>query len=389
MAFSNKQAALLLVGALLTTPACGGGGAVPSSSYNALGAQRLLNTMGNAALPEDTTSILKKLKKNVVIGSTIDPKNGDKGPSGISVVPSSYSKLKKGQILLCDFENKAGDAGKGISVEVLDPTPGSKPATFAQNTKIEGCRDVSISPANDDVYASGFTSGVVAQFSPSGKLTQTWGHPLSEPFYLVDGACVGGASQCGYSAEYIFASDAKTGGLVSFSVNDYGNPTPTEIVSGFAVNKKSGWSAYGPSGLAFMSPKEGTLFLVDGPDNTVVSINDVTELLVPSEIVVKKGGKTFKCKYPKTSCAKLIKAGAPLDAPVAMTRLPNGNLVVANAHGNSLVELTTSGQVLATKVVDKSKTAGVFGLYAIGTNDSNTAIYYTDVNDNSLHKLER
>lgn len=390
MAFSNRQAALLLMGALLTTPACGGNGAVPGGAYNAPGsALRLLATTPDAALPEDTTSILKKLKKDVVIGSSVDPKNGDKGPRGISVVTSSYQRLKKGQVLVCNFENKAGDAGKGTTVEVFNPTPGSKPATFMENTKSEGCSDDSISPANDDVYTSAFSSKVVAQYSPAGKLKKTWGKPLASPFSLVDGACVGGASQCGYSAEYIYASDALTGGIVSFSVNYYGNNTPTEVVSGFAVNKKPGWSARGPSGLAFMSPKQGTLFVADGPDSTVVSINDVTSLLVTSEIVVKKGGKTFECKYPKTSCAKLIKAGAPLDVPVAMTLLPNGNLVVANAHGNSLVELTTTGKVLATKVLDKSKTAAIFGVYAIGTNDANTAIYYTDINDNSLHRLEQ
>ncbi|MGA8099577.1 MAG: hypothetical protein WB810_13070 [Candidatus Cybelea sp.] len=61
---------------------------------------------------------------------------------------------------------------------------------------------------------------------------------------------------------------------------------------------------------------------------------------------------------------------------------------MANTHGNTLVELTTSGKVLATKVVDKSKNAAIFGLHAIGSNDGNTAIYYTDTNDNSLHELE-
>jgi hypothetical protein len=390
MAFSNRQAALLLMGALLTMPACGGNGAVPGGAYNAPGsALRLLATAPGAVLPEDTTSILKKLKKDVVIGSTVDPKNGDKGPRGISVVRSSYSKLKKGQILVCNFEDKAGDAGKGTTVEVLNPTPGSKPVTFVENAKSEGCGDDSVSPSNNEVYTSGVTSKLVAQYSPGGKLTKTWGKPMQMPFSLVDGACVGGASQCGYSAEYIYASDAQTGGIVSFSVNFYGQKKPTEVVSGFAVNKKSGWGTLGPSGLAFMSPRQGTLFIADGPDNTVVSINAVTSLLITSEIVVKKGGKTFTCKYPSTSCAKLIKAGAPLDAPVAMTLLPNGNLVVANAHGNSLVEMTTSGKVLATKVLDKSKTAAVFGVYAIGSNDSNTAIYYTDINDNSLHKLEQ
>jgi hypothetical protein len=39
-------------------------------------------------------------------------------------------------------------------------------------------------------------------------------------------------------------------------------------------------------------------------------------------------------------------------------------------------------------VVDTSKTAGIFGVRASGTNDTNTVVYYTDTNDNSLHELE-
>ncbi|HEX3671867.1 MAG TPA: hypothetical protein VHT92_09225 [Candidatus Cybelea sp.] len=105
---------------------------------------------------------------------------------------------------------------------------------------------------------------------------------------------------------------------------------------------------------------------------------------------MNKGGKTFKCKYPKSTCGKLILAGSPLNAPVAIAKLPNGNLVVANSAGsspNTLVELTPAGDVLDTKVVDTGKTAGVFGLYAIGKTDSDTSLYYTDTNDNSLHEL--
>ena len=209
------------------------------------------------------------------------------------------------------------------------------------------------------------------------------------PFSVIDAACVGGFSYCGYSAEPIFASDATTGAIVTFSVNQYGLRKPTPVIGGFAVNKKSGWSALGPSGLAFNDKKKGTLYAVDGVDDTVVSFYHAAELLAPNEIVVLKGGKTFKCKYKKTTCGTLVHAGAPLDAPVAMTLLPNGNLIAANTQGGDmLVEMTPTGKILATKLVDKSKTGGIFGLRAVGKTDSDTVLYYTDRNDNSVHELE-
>ena len=118
-----------------------------------------------------------------------------------------------------------------------------------------------------------------------------------------------------------------------------------------------------------------------------MSFNNASELLVKDEIIVNKDGKTFTCKYPKTTCGKLVYSGSPLDAPVAMAVLPNGNLVAANSANNTLVELTPAGTVLATKVVDKSKTPGVFGIIASGKTDTNTVIFYTDANDNNLHEL--
>jgi hypothetical protein len=372
-----------MAGAMLLLTACNSHAIPPASSPE-------FATSDSSVVDDvDTTSILKKLKKNVTIGSTVDPKNGDQGPRGLSFVAAGSGALAKGQLVFCDFEDKSGAAGKGMSVPKLDSKPGSKPATFVQNVKSAGCADDSLSPASDYDYTAGLTSHVVAQYKPTGKLGKTWGKPLVDPLSVVDAACVGGLSYCGYSAEYVFASDASTGAVVSFSVNGYGNRKPTAVIGGFAVNKKAGWSALGPAGLAFNDKKGGTLYVVDGVDSTLVSFNNATELLVPGEILVLKGGKTFKCKYKKTTCGTLVHAGTPLNAPVAMTRLPNGNLIAANSvGGNLLVEMTPTGKILATKLVDKNKTAGIFGIRAVGKTDSDTVLYYTDRNDNSVHELE-
>jgi hypothetical protein len=382
MTYAHKSILSLMAASMLLT-ACNSH-AIPPATSPAF-------STGDSSIVDDvdTTSILKKLKKNVTIGSTVDPTNGDQGPRGLAWVAAGSGALSKGQLLFCDFEDKSGAAGKGTSVDKIDSKSGSKPGTFAQNVKSAGCADDSLSPASDDVYTAGVSSHVVARYSPSGKLNKTWGKPLVTPFSVVDAACVGGAVHCGYSAEPVFTSDATTGAIVVFSANQYGIRKPTAVISGFAVNKKSGWSALGPSGLTFNTAKKGTLFVVDGVDDTVVSINNATELLAPGEIIVLKGGKTFKCKYKKTTCGTLVHAGTPLAAPVAMTLLPNGNLIAANTQGGDmLVEMTPTGKILATKLVDKSKTGGIFGLRAIGKTDNDTVLYYTDRNDNSVHELE-
>ncbi len=162
-------------------------------------------------------------------------------------------------------------------------------------------------------------------------------------------------------------------------------------MTGFAVKGSSPTTMLGPSGLQVFSKNyQQTLYVVDGANNTIVAFNNASNLLQKDEIIVKPGGKTFKCKHPQATCGKLVYSGSPLNAPVASALLPNGNLIVANTKGgNMLVELTPAGKVLATKVVDSKKTAGVFGLLATGKNDSDTALFFTDANSNNLQELEQ
>ena len=142
----NNRVLMLTAGALLATSACGGNATVPSgvAGVSAPGASSIV--------PNDTTSILKKLTKDVEIGSTVDSKNGDTGPRAISLVRSTFG-LKKGQLLVCNFEDSAGTAGKGTTIEVFDPKPNSKPRTFVQSSKIEGCVGNAATVAND-VYGA-------------------------------------------------------------------------------------------------------------------------------------------------------------------------------------------------------------------------------------------
>src|SRR5580658_146778 len=109
----NRSMPLAMVIALATS-ACGGNGAVPSNAGVAGAASR-------GAPATDTTSILKLLTKNVTIGSTVDSTNGDIGPRAIAVVQFTYGKLKKGQVLVCNFEDSSGNAGNGTTIEQFDP----------------------------------------------------------------------------------------------------------------------------------------------------------------------------------------------------------------------------------------------------------------------------
>ncbi|MGC9992526.1 MAG: hypothetical protein ABSD52_09065 [Candidatus Cybelea sp.] len=331
--------------------------------------------------PADTTSILKKLTKNVVIGSTVDAKNGDQGPRAISVVPCKcHGVLTKNELLVCNFEDSNGVDGNGTTMEALDPAPSSSPVRFFQNDAIKGCDGDAISAHDATVYGAGLSSGKIAVINKNGGLAKTYsGKTITDPI-----SDASSDPPQNFSPLYIYGGTTLGGGIVSISIGFYGNGLATQVAKGFAVSK-----GLGPTGLQY-DPDSDTLYIVDGVTNTIVAFSNSSKLLDKDEIVVGSDGKTFQCKYPKTTCATLVYSGSPLNAPMASALLPNGNLVVANTQGtaNTLVELTPSGQVLDTEVVDTSSTQGVYGLAARGSNDSNTVLFFTDTNSNTVHELE-
>ncbi len=387
MSSFNNRARMLVASILLATPACGGNTAVPTGDSNP--SPDFVRTTSAVGLT-DTTSVLKKLTKDVEIGSTVDSKNGDTGPRAISLVRSTFG-LDKGQLLVCNFDDSAGTAGKGTTIEVFDPKPHSKPRTFTQSAKIAGCDGDAVTATNQ-VYGAGMVSGITAQFDQSGKFENRYGPPIEEP--LADGDAFCGEA---YAPEDIYVSDAKTGAIIKLAKPPVsgGRATETQVIAGFAVNSGSGWSVLGPSGIQYNATRTGslcndTLYMVDGVDNTVVAISNASNLKLKNEIVVEPGGKKFKCAHAKFTCATLVYSGSPLNAPVAQALLPNGNLIVANTKGgNTLVELTPTGKVLATKTIDTNKRAEIFGLLAEGTDDSDTVLFYTDTSTNTLQELEQ
>ena len=102
----------------------------------------------------------------------------------------------------------------------------------------------------------------------------------------------------------------------------YGSGKGKEVIEGFDVNKGSGGSALGPSGIAYwcggvagsgMCPQKNnppdTLYVADGACNAVIAISHASTLLLKDEITIGSGCTKFTCKYPKTSCATVVKAG--------------------------------------------------------------------------------
>ncbi len=358
----------------------------------------------NKATPPPT-SVLKTLTKQLVIGSTIDPENGDQNPYGLAVAKNNafHGKVKKGRLYVCNFNDSANTQGAGTTIVSLAPSPHATPTRFAQSNSLLGCAAISISELADvTTYAAAFGSKSEVAIEGSGKITAPFKKGLTHPFgvaWAVD--TLKGISS--YATQAVFVSDAATGSIVlakycpGMSTCTYPG---TPVVTGFAVNHGAPGNILGPSGLTFdvnncvtlaKRPACGTLYVVDGVTNTVVAIHNVLNLRKANSIVVGKHGKTFSGK--EANWASLVYAGSPLNGPISAALLYNHNLVVGNtldpSGKNLLVELSPTGKMLDVRNVDKGAAGALFGIATTGNSAATQKVYFNDDNANNVQVLEK
>ena len=135
--FGSLRNAGFALAAILIAAGCNGGngnGLTPAAS------QPMVSSTGVAtsgASPD--TSLLKQLTKQVVIGSTIDPRNGAGNPYGLTISPITSGILAKGDLVVCNFNAKSGKQGTGKSIVALHPAPGSTPTHVSSDKTLVGC----------------------------------------------------------------------------------------------------------------------------------------------------------------------------------------------------------------------------------------------------------
>ncbi|HLY03957.1 MAG TPA: hypothetical protein VKR56_15840 [Candidatus Cybelea sp.] len=325
-------------------------------------------------------SILKRLKDQVVIGSTIDGTYGQLNPYGLDVAKSTNGAFTKGDLAVCNFNNNQNIQGTGYTIVALHPQPGSTPTlVVADPTDLVGCAALALT-SNDTIYAAAFSSNDNPVYSASGTLvTNLSGSPFNDPFGET-------YAQPKWGSPVVYESNAADGNIIRIST---GSSYSSEVIAtGFPVNGGAPGSILGPSGLQY-DPDHDALFVVDGDNNTVTVIENVSQAHSGCLIVSNRGKKFDGGCGPRT---KLLYSGAPLNGPISSALLFNGNLVVGNTldpNGeNLMIEISPEGKVLDKRNVDTGAAGALFGMVATGTNAHNTKLFFNDDNDNDLQVLE-
>lgn len=349
--------------------------------------------MSNGVQPDvDATSILKTLTTQTIIGSTVDTTNGDQTPSGITYIsksPYGGGKFKKGDLVVCNYADKNGVMGNGTTEEVLLAQPGSKPVHLIASPDLKGCAGVGAEPLYGYIYAPGSLAKDVAAVSPQGKIFQKiTGTGLTQPY---------GGTFVDIGASYppgngFWVGDATTGSVNRIDLGtEEKKPPVTAVITGFKVNKGKPGSVLGPTSLGFYQTGEfqdGTLYVIDGASNILYAfVHPYNDFSQAGSVKIGSTGKTFT--GPEAKDAKVVLSGTPLSGSISLATLPNGNVIVANSKSNELIEIESTGKVLATKVVDKGAAGAIRGITAVGTSDANTVLYFTDANGNNVQELSK
>jgi len=338
---------------------------------------------------------------DATVASTVAP-NGDGNPYGIAVVPKTMGVLEAGNLLVADFNNASGTAGGGTTILQVDPSTGQTSAFF-QGAPVAGPVGIAINPVNDGVWIGDYgtsqdgTASNDLLISPAGtlianftslttggkaNLTGVWGQAVSDAggvsFYWGNA----GNATSGRGGGDVWRLTPDPGAITSgtpqtptCSNGQSGQPvcsTYAQIASGQPETPagSSVATAAGPEGLAF-DQSSGMLYETNDADGTLYAIPAAASATGPQT-------------------ARVVHQGPALRTPQNVVVDPtNGNLLVASAGDNTLVEITPSGQVVASRQLAPGQPTGaLFGL-AVGTDASgNPVIYYDNDNTNTLHALE-
>jgi hypothetical protein len=321
------------------------------------------------------------------VASLIAP-NGDRDPFGIAVVPLTLGTLTAGNVLVAEFSDTNGTVGAGTTILQVNPKTG-KTSAFFQGGPVAGPVGIAINPVNDGVWIGDYGSAADGTatndllIANTGSLVATFTDTTTSGHASFLGVWGQGASSDSHGISFYYGNAGNattgTGGGDVWRLT----PHPTGPVNGQPVNSTytriaagqgqtpaggNAATAAGPQGFAFAA--NGTLYETNDADNALYAIPGAATATGPVHV-------------------RTVYRGPALQSPENVVIDPaNGNLLVASANNNRLVEITPCGKVVASVNLARHQAAGaLFGL-AIGTNAAGKLVlYYGNSDTNTLHEL--
>ncbi len=336
--------------------------------------------------------------------ATTVPANGDVNPYGIVTVPDTVGSLRRGELLISNFNNSGNLQGTGTTIVQIPPngnggTPGTA-SVFAQlnpndlprpcpgglglTTALAVTRTgfviVGSLPTQDGTSATA-EAGCLLVLNSRGRVVETIaGGPINGPWDMT--AVDHGFFTTLYVTNVLNGTVAASPNpKVPGNVVDGGTVVRIQLLTipgirpfvldedvigtGFPERTDPNALVVGPTGVAL--GRDGTLYVADTQGNRIAAIPDAAFRRFPA----RNGGRT-------------VSVGGDLNGPLGMTLAPNGDILTANGGDGNIVETTPFG-AQTDVAADSAGGAGVlFGLTVPPRFDG---IYFVDDGDNTLRVL--
>jgi hypothetical protein len=327
------------------------------------------------------TSFLGGLHIVSQVASTV-PSNGDVNPYGVAVVTASIGSLTAGDTLVSNFNDKTNVQGTGNTIVQISPSGARQ--VFSQVSGLpagERCPGgvglttaLAILPGGWVVVGSLPTGkdGSLPSVDPAGCLIvlNDYGKPVESITNKDIVAPWDLAMTATATTAELFVSNA-LGGNTS---TEHGLPfegncaverinlalsatSAPAVTSSTVIGTDFPWEAnkaalvLAPTGLAL--GHNGTLYVDDSETNKISAVPDALT-------------RTTAVR----ASATVISSGGALDAPLGMTLVANGDLVVVNGNNGNAVELSPAGKQLVTKTLVKNGAGDLFGLAPTTTGEA-------------------
>jgi hypothetical protein len=334
--------------------------------------------------------------------ATTVPGNGDVNPYGIVSVPESIGSLRRGDLLVSNFNNSDNKQGTGTTIvqipargstasaasvfATIDPNhlpgrcPGGVGLTTALAVTSSGFVIVGSLPTSDGTAATA-QAGCLLVLNSRGQVVETIaGGPINGPWDMT--AVDHGLFTTLYVTNVLNGTVAATtnfgqtgpavphGTVVRIELLTLPGIRPIVldehvIATGFDEETDPAALVIGPTGAAL--GRDGTLYVADTVNSRIAAIPDAAFREFPAQ----NGGFT-------------VSSGDELNGPLGMTLAPNGDILTANAGDGNIVETTPFG---AQTDISADVTDGAGALFGLTVPPGVDGIYFVDDGTNTLNLL--
>ncbi len=339
-------------------------------------------------------SYLGQFHKIRTIASVV-PANGDQNPYGVWVVRDTIGRLRKGNILVSNFNNNANLEGTGSTIVQITPSghrttfatinpktlPGPCPGGVGLTTALTvlpfGWVIVGSTPStNGLVNTSG--PGCLIVLNNRGQVKETIsGQGINGPWDST--VVVRGHNALLFVTNVLKGTRRAAGKIVHkgyvlritltccSAFSPPARKSTTTIGSGYPQQSNAAAFVIGPTGVGI--GQHNVLYVASTLNSRIFAIPDAL--------------------FRTTSAGQgvLVTKNGFLSGPLGLALAPNSNILTVNGGNGLIVETTPSGKQIFSKFLNKTGSPpGAGALFGLAVRDS-SGVYFVDNDQNTLRLL--